>query len=161
MAAVAPVRSLVFNMSAAASPQSSCEAIGNLRASNESNVARHPNSTKRANYAASSPRNNPSNVSPIRAIYQRSNGREFNHGSQRARRPTNFRAAIEPMSDNFCDAVGAGRLKRMIEDYWSQRGHAVTITFEAGAFSAQLRSARVDLRSDMLNGLPPKIACPS
>jgi hypothetical protein len=45
-------------------------------------------------------------------------------------------------------------LKQRIEAYWSERGYAVQVSLAPAGFTAPLRSARVDLRSDMLNGMP-------
>jgi len=49
---------------------------------------------------------------------------------------------------------GAELLKQRIEAYWNERGFAVQVSLAPAGFSAPLRAARVDLRSDMLNGMP-------
>lgn len=58
--------------------------------------------------------------------------------------------------ENYCDAHGATKLKRMIEEYWAARGHCVSVILVQGPFSAPIRAARVDVRSDLVNGLPPE-----
>lgn len=55
---------------------------------------------------------------------------------------------------NYCDKSGAAILKTMIEEYWRARGHEVTIWLDDNGFHAALRTARFDVRSDMINGLP-------
>jgi hypothetical protein len=56
--------------------------------------------------------------------------------------------------ENYCDAHGAAKLKVMIEQYWGARGHCVSVMLVQAPFSAPIRAARVDLRSDLVNGLP-------
>lgn len=58
------------------------------------------------------------------------------------------------MDHDFCNSDGARRLKARIEEYWRERGFEVEVrTVEAG-FVAAMRSARTDVRSDMVNGFP-------
>jgi len=61
--------------------------------------------------------------------------------------------ADEDGQDYFTPS-GAELLKQRIEAYWNERGFAVQVSLASAGFSAPLRSARVDLRSDMLNGMP-------
>lgn len=46
------------------------------------------------------------------------------------------------------------RLKEKIEAYWRERGQEVEIKITRHGFAPALREGRVDLRSDMINGLP-------
>lgn len=62
-------------------------------------------------------------------------------------------SADEDGQDYFSPS-GAEMLRQRIEAYWRERGYAVQISLAPAGFSAPLRSARVDLRSDMLNGMP-------
>jgi hypothetical protein len=55
---------------------------------------------------------------------------------------------------DYTDRRGAEKLKRMIEDYWRQRGYDIQVTLVPGAFTAALRASRFDLRSELVNGLP-------
>jgi hypothetical protein len=57
------------------------------------------------------------------------------------------------MTDH-CDHAGALRLKERIEAYWRERGASVTVQIVAAGYVVAMRSARFDVRSDMLNGLP-------
>ncbi len=58
------------------------------------------------------------------------------------------------MDADFCNTEGARRLKMRIEDYWRDRGYAVDIKLVDAGFMAAMRSARTDVRSDMVNGMP-------
>ena len=58
------------------------------------------------------------------------------------------------MDADFCNTEGARRLKLKIEDYWRDRGYDVDIKLVDAGFMAAMRSARTDVRSDMVNGLP-------
>lgn len=60
------------------------------------------------------------------------------------------------MEQDFCNIDGARRLKQRIEDYWRDRGYAVEVKLVDAGFVAAMRSARTDVRSDMVNGLPTK-----
>ena len=60
------------------------------------------------------------------------------------------------MSGEFCDTDGARRLKARIEEYWSERGFDVNINLVEAGFVPAMRSARTDVRSNMINGLPPR-----
>lgn len=60
------------------------------------------------------------------------------------------------MDHDFCNPDGARRLKQRIEEYWRERGYAVDIKLIEAGFVAAMRSARTDVRSDMVNGFPAK-----
>lgn len=57
---------------------------------------------------------------------------------------------------DYCTREGAERLKDTIEAYWADRGHDVRINLVQGGFLASMRSARTDVRSNMINGVPTK-----
>lgn len=56
--------------------------------------------------------------------------------------------------NNFTDRQGANELKARIEDYWRKRGFDVQVMLIEAPFSAAVRAARVDVRSDLVNGWP-------
>lgn len=60
------------------------------------------------------------------------------------------------MDHDFCNVDGARRLKQRIEEYWRERGFNVDVKLIEAGFVAAMRSARTDVRSDMVNGLPTK-----
>jgi hypothetical protein len=62
------------------------------------------------------------------------------------------------MEHDFCNVDGARRLKQRIEEYWRERGYNVEIKLIEAGFVAAMRSARTDVRSDMVNGLPSRKA---
>ena len=62
------------------------------------------------------------------------------------------------MEHDFCNVEGARRLKQRIEEYWRERGYAVDIKLIEAGFVPAMRSARMDVRSDMVNGLPARKA---
>jgi len=57
-------------------------------------------------------------------------------------------------SNDFCTREGALRLKERIEAYWKERGFDVSIELHEAGFMAAMRSARTDVRSNMINGMP-------
>jgi hypothetical protein len=57
-----------------------------------------------------------------------------------------------------CNGDGARRLKQKIEQYWKDKGFAVHIKLIDVGFQATMRSARTDVRSDMVNGRPVRRA---
>jgi hypothetical protein len=62
---------------------------------------------------------------------------------------------FSPMASNdFCTRDGALRLKERIEAYWRERGYDVNIELQEAGFMPALRSARTDVRSNMVNGMP-------
>ena len=60
------------------------------------------------------------------------------------------------MDHDFCSTDGARRLKHRIEEYWRERGFDVDIHLVEAGFVAAMRSARTDVRSDMVNGFPAR-----
>ena len=60
------------------------------------------------------------------------------------------------MNSDFCDEDGARKLKMKIEEYWVSRGFDVSINLIDAGFVPAMRSARPDVRSDMVNGMPPR-----
>lgn len=60
------------------------------------------------------------------------------------------------MSD-LCTTEGAQHLARRIQDFWRKRGFEVDIEAHHEGFVSTMRSARTDLRSDMVNGMPRRI----
>ena len=62
------------------------------------------------------------------------------------------------MDHDFCSTDGARRLKQRIEEYWRERGFDVDIKLVDAGFVAAMRSARTDVRSDMVNGMPARRA---
>ena len=55
-----------------------------------------------------------------------------------------------------CDAEGSKKLAQRIKDYWGSRGRIVEVWTKEEAFTQAMRSGRFDVRSDMVNGYPPK-----
>lgn len=58
------------------------------------------------------------------------------------------------MANDWCNEDGAKRLKQKIEQYWSERGFEVNVDLVDACFIAAMRSARTDIRSNMVNGMP-------
>ncbi len=58
------------------------------------------------------------------------------------------------MKGDYCTREGAERLKAQIETYWAERGLDVTINLVQAGFLPSMRSARTDVRSNMINGVP-------
>jgi hypothetical protein len=58
------------------------------------------------------------------------------------------------MANDLCTPEGARRLKERIESYWRERGYDVNIDLVDAGFMPAMRSARTDVRSNMVNGLP-------
>lgn len=58
------------------------------------------------------------------------------------------------MANDWCNEDGAKRLKNKIEQYWTERGFDVNVDLVDACFIAAMRSARTDIRSNMLNGMP-------
>ena len=54
----------------------------------------------------------------------------------------------------YTDRAGAEILKARIEAYWRERGHEIQVTLVQAAFTAAVRAARYDVRSEFTNGLP-------
>ena len=55
---------------------------------------------------------------------------------------------------DYTDRAGANALKARIEAYWRERGFAIQVMLVEGAFTPSLRGCRMDVRSDLVNGLP-------
>mgnify|MGYP006921355420 CR=1 FL=1 len=59
-------------------------------------------------------------------------------------------------TDYTVSKSGAETLKLRIEAYWRERGHVVQVVLEEKLFNATVRGCRYDVRSNLLNGFPPK-----
>ncbi|MEM1104868.1 MAG: hypothetical protein AAGH87_00645 [Pseudomonadota bacterium] len=55
---------------------------------------------------------------------------------------------------DWCDNDGAQRLREKIREYWAERGYDVDVDLIDAGFVAAMRSARTDVRSNMVNGMP-------
>ena len=60
------------------------------------------------------------------------------------------------MKGDYCTREGAERLKEQIESYWAERGHDVKVNLVQAGFLASMRSARTDVRSNLVNGVPTR-----
>lgn len=58
------------------------------------------------------------------------------------------------MKNDYCTREGAERLKAQIEAYWAERGLDVNVDLVQAGFLPSMRSARTDVRSNMINGVP-------
>ena len=58
---------------------------------------------------------------------------------------------------DLCDRDGANRLAAKIQEFWRKRGFDVSVEMRDEGFVSTMRSARTDLRSDMVNGMPTKM----
>ncbi|MEL6507432.1 MAG: hypothetical protein AAGL18_03800 [Pseudomonadota bacterium] len=56
--------------------------------------------------------------------------------------------------NEYCTNDGADRLARKIQDYWRKQGFEVSVETIKEGFVSTMRSARTDVRSDMVNGMP-------
>ncbi len=59
---------------------------------------------------------------------------------------------------DLCDKDGANRLAQKIQDFWRKRGFDVVVEMKDEGFVSTMRSARTDVRSDMVNGMPTRMA---
>ena len=59
---------------------------------------------------------------------------------------------------DLCTDDGAARLAAKIQDFWSKKGFDVQVDLRPEGFVSTMRSARTDVRSDMVNGMPRRIA---
>ncbi len=59
---------------------------------------------------------------------------------------------------DLCDRDGADRLASKIQDFWRKRGFDVVVEAKDEGFVSTMRSARTDLRSNMINGMPTQLA---
>ncbi|MEQ1617903.1 MAG: hypothetical protein ABL883_06120 [Terricaulis sp.] len=64
-----------------------------------------------------------------------------------------FQSPVGEGADWTC-ATGAAAIKTKIEAYWRDRGYEVQVMLVDGPFSPALRASRVDVRSELINGLP-------
>lgn len=64
------------------------------------------------------------------------------------------------MSDH-CTDDGATRLAGKIREFWLKKGFDVDVDLRPEGFVSTMRSARTDVRSDMVNGMPRRIAAPA
>lgn len=55
---------------------------------------------------------------------------------------------------DWCNNDGARRLKDKIAEYWADRGYEVEVDLVDAGFVPAMRSARTDVRSNMVNGMP-------
>ncbi|MCK5749305.1 MAG: hypothetical protein KAH44_24035 [Oricola sp.] len=58
---------------------------------------------------------------------------------------------------DLCNRDGAGRLATKIQDFWRKRGFDVIVEMKDEGFVSTMRSARTDVRSNMVNGMPTKM----
>lgn len=59
---------------------------------------------------------------------------------------------------DWCDEEGAKRLREKINAYWAERGYEVDVDLVEAGFVPAMRSARTDVRSNMVNGMPRRRA---
>lgn len=59
---------------------------------------------------------------------------------------------------DLCNKDGANRLAQKIQDFWRKRGFDVVVEMKDEGFVSTMRSARTDVRSDMVNGMPTRMA---
>lgn len=57
---------------------------------------------------------------------------------------------------DLCNRDGASRLAMKIQDFWRKRGFDVVVETRDEGFVSTMRSARTDVRSDMINGMPTR-----
>ncbi|MEM8987577.1 MAG: phosphoglycolate phosphatase [Pseudomonadota bacterium] len=58
------------------------------------------------------------------------------------------------MTRDYCDRDGAQHLQQKITDFWRKRGFDVDVQLVSEGFVPAMRSARTDVRSDLINGMP-------
>lgn len=56
--------------------------------------------------------------------------------------------------NEYCTNDGASRLAQKIQEYWRKQGFDVVVETHKEGFVSTMRSARTDVRSDMVNGMP-------
>ena len=59
---------------------------------------------------------------------------------------------------DLCTDDGARRLALKIQEFWRKQGYEVDVETVAEGFVSTMRSARTDLRSNMVNGMPRRAA---
>lgn len=57
---------------------------------------------------------------------------------------------------DLCTNEGASRLKDKIEAYWKERGFDINVKLVNAEFVPSMRSARTDIRSNLVNGMPSR-----
>lgn len=57
---------------------------------------------------------------------------------------------------DLCNHDGASRLATRIQEFWRKRGFDVVVEMKEEGFVSTMRSARTDVRSDMINGMPTR-----
>ena len=63
----------------------------------------------------------------------------------------------QPNQHDFCDKEGAELLVALIKNYWARNGYPdIQLKVCEAGFTAPMRSCRFDVRSTLVNGLPPK-----
>ena len=67
------------------------------------------------------------------------------------------RMEVRMTAGDWCTQDGAKRLKMKIEAYWQERGYDVEVKLTEAGFMPAMRSARTDVRSDMVNGMPRRV----
>lgn len=55
---------------------------------------------------------------------------------------------------DLCTEDGANEIKNRIQAYWNKRGENVDVRLKQSKFTPEMRTARVDVRSNMINGMP-------
>lgn len=58
---------------------------------------------------------------------------------------------------DLCNNDGAERLAKKIQDFWKKQGFDVNVEMKDEGFVSTMRSARTDVRSNMINGMPTKL----
>lgn len=58
--------------------------------------------------------------------------------------------------DDAMTRAGAERLAMTIKQYWRDRGFEVAVSVESAGWVRAIRSERVDVRSELINGMPPR-----
>ncbi|WP_270374937.1 phosphoglycolate phosphatase [Marinicauda sp. Alg238-R41] len=69
-----------------------------------------------------------------------------------------FRPGQTAFTREHCTREAAQALRERIERYWNERGYEVRVDLVEAGFNPAMRSARTDVRSDMLNALPRRLA---
>ncbi|MDX2274317.1 MAG: hypothetical protein NW206_02615 [Hyphomonadaceae bacterium] len=59
------------------------------------------------------------------------------------------------VAEDWCSEAAAVLLKERIHEYWRARGYVVELQLVRIPFNSATRGARIDVRSNMLNGWPP------
>ncbi len=62
------------------------------------------------------------------------------------------------MENELCRREGGRRVKGRIEAYWAERGDDVNVDLVEAGFMPAMRSARTDVRSNLVNGMPTRPA---